>query len=363
MTLNNSGIDLDSGHSCSKMAFSWAKKSFKNRSGFPGEVALEIDGAFCNIMKFGETLIGMTSDGIGTKAEIAERTGDHSTLGYDLIAMVADDLIANGVVPANITNILDVDVLDHAIVESLMKGLYEAANFSKVSVTGGEIAELGARISGWGSSMHFNWCATAIGYVPKGRKPISASNAKEGDVVIAFKSRGFRSNGFSMARKILSGAFGENWHSENFSKNVTWGKALLTPSLIYSPCITKILESDIRVSGIAHITGGGVPDNLGRILKYKALGAELDNLFEPHDFMKKTQELGNVSDEKAYRLWNMGTGMLIVAPADSSGEILKIAEICGYIAQVCGRVTSVPGVRIKSKAISSDDLLYTRSGK
>ncbi|MBF0545574.1 MAG: phosphoribosylformylglycinamidine cyclo-ligase [Candidatus Riflebacteria bacterium] len=361
---NSSGIDLDSGHSCSKTAFAWAKKTFSNRAGLFGSSALEIDGAFCNIMKYGDSYIGMTSDGIGTKVEIAERVGDYSTLGYDLTAMVTDDLIANGVEPANLTNILDVDSLDHSIVEELMKGLYEAANFAGISVTGGEIAELGSRIGGWGKCMHFNWCATAIGFVPPGRKPITGATAiSPGDHIIALKSRGFRSNGFSMIRKILSGKFGEDWHLNNFAESKSWGRVLLTPSLIYSPGILKLFGKRIDVNGIAHITGGGIPDNLGRILKYKGLGAYLDNVFEPHDFMIELQRLGKIEDEQAYRLWNMGNGMLLIVSPQSASKALEALIESGYTARVCGSILSEPGVKIRSCGAFPRELFYAKSGK
>ena len=107
-------------------------------------------------MDFNGVKIGMTSDGIGTKIELAERTGIYNTIGFDLVAMVADDLAANGIETVNLSNILDVDFLDADIVDQLMEGLYKAAKFANITVTGGEIAELGSRIGGYGDRMHFN---------------------------------------------------------------------------------------------------------------------------------------------------------------------------------------------------------------
>jgi len=202
------GIDTKIGNSCSRAAFAWAQKTFKNRKGVSGAPILSVAGSFCNIMAFGDECIGMTSDGIGTKVEVAERVGKYDTLGFDLVAMVADDLAANGIEPVNLSNILDVDVLDHSIVDELMKGLHDAANFSGIAVTGGEIAELGNRVGGYGRKMHFNWCSTAIGVLPKGGKPITGKLIKPGDTVIALRNPGFRSNGFSLVRKALAGRFG-----------------------------------------------------------------------------------------------------------------------------------------------------------
>ena len=303
---NNSGIDTNKGSICSKIAYNWAKKTFVNRINEPGEIQQCIDGSFSTMIYFNGVKIGISSDGIGTKIEMAERTGIYDTLGFDLVAMTVDDLTVNGFVPTSFSNILDVDILDNDIVDSLMKGLFDAANFSKIAVTGGEIAELGNRIGGYGDKMHFNWCATGIGILHKNLSAaIDGSNITNGDVIISVYNPGFRSNGFSLLRKILLENYGKEWHKKSFDVNNTWGEAALTPSLIYSPLIIKLLDNKIDVHGIAHITGGGVVDNLGRLLKVNKKGAVLDNIFDPDEALKELIRIGNVPLIKAYRYWNM----------------------------------------------------------
>ncbi|MDZ7821846.1 MAG: AIR synthase related protein [Candidatus Marinimicrobia bacterium] len=179
------------------------KKPFGNRPAGEGSPVPGLDGAFSNIMDFRGVKIGMSSDGIGTKIEVAERTGIYDTLGYDLIAMTADDLAANGMETVNLTNILDVDHLDHAVVDALMRGLHDAAGVANIVITGGEIAELGGRICGYGRGMHFNWCAAGTAVLPEGTEPVDGSGISAGDSVIALKSRGFRSNGFSLLRNVM----------------------------------------------------------------------------------------------------------------------------------------------------------------
>lgn len=107
-----SGIDIDLGNRCSQIAYNWAKRTFANRNNLPGEMLKTTDGTFSNIIQFGNTRVGISSDGIGTKIELAERTNCYRTIGSDLLAMVTDDLVANGFEPTNISNILDVDFLD-----------------------------------------------------------------------------------------------------------------------------------------------------------------------------------------------------------------------------------------------------------
>ena len=346
-----SGVDIDKGNYCSQIAFSWAKKTFNNREGGIGSPCLGVDGAFANIMDFNGQKIGISSDGIGTKIEIAERIGIYDTLGFDLVAMVADDLVANGIEPVNLSNILDVNFLDSGIVNLLMKGLYDACNFAGLIVTGGEIAELGSRIQGYGDKMHFNWCATGIGILPPDRDIIDGGDIKPKDVIISLKSRGFRSNGFSLLRKILEDNFGSEWHQEFYDSDSTWGQILLTPSLIYTPLIVKLLKNNFKLKGISHITGGGIHDNLSRVLKGKNLRAILDNLFPPLDFMNKAQSLGNVDQETAYRLWNMGNGMLLIVDSSQSDGMVRFIENCGYQGKLAGEIVAEAGVGINMKKL------------
>ena len=284
MVARKSGTDIALGDRCSRVAYAWAKKTFPLRAGRPGATVAAEDGGFANLVEFEGIRIGMTSDGIGTKIEIAERLGLYDTLGHDLVAMVVDDLAANGITPTGISNILDVDYLNEEVVDQLMKGLHEAAVTADIVVTGGEIAELGNRISGWGTGMHFNWCSTAIGTLPPGMNPIDGRGIAEGDLIVALQSRGFRSNGFSLLRKLLSEAFGDNWHSQAWCGR-SWGEILLTPSLIYAPLISRLLDHTPDITGIVHVTGGGVRGNLSRVLAPSGTGAILDDLHVPHDFM------------------------------------------------------------------------------
>ncbi|QQS28803.1 MAG: phosphoribosylformylglycinamidine cyclo-ligase [Sphingobacteriales bacterium] len=353
MDHQQSGFDIDLGNQCSQNAFSWAKKTFKNRTGKVGQVVMKVDGAFSNMLDFHGVKIGITSDGIGTKIELSERTGIYDSLGYDLVAMVADDLIAGGFVPTSISNILDVDHLSYPIIDELMRGLHDASNFAGIAVTGGEIAELGSRISGWGNKMHFNWCSTAIGVLhPKLNEPIDGSAIHEGDAIITLRSRGFRSNGFSAIRKIMSGHFGDNWHTENYSEEKTWGEVLLTPSLIFAPTITRALDADIHIKGIAHITGGGIADNFRRVLKVNQLGAHFHNLFPPHDFMTQLMQLGKLTLQQAYLYWNMGNGMLVVVPNSMAEKSLEVLQTGEYKAQIAGHITSKKRILIETNSES-----------
>jgi phosphoribosylformylglycinamidine cyclo-ligase len=356
-TQKKSGVDINLGNQCSRIAYGWAKKTFSNREPGTGNPLLTADGGFSNLMDFNGVKIGISSDGIGTKIELAERTGTYNTIGFDLVAMVADDLAANGIETVNMSNILDVDLLDSEIVDELMCGLHDAAGFANVTITGGEIAELGDRIGGYGDRMHFNWCATGIGILPSGKEMIDGRAIKPGDTVIALKSRGFRSNGFSLLRRIMQENFGPDWHRESYDQEKSWGEILLTPSLIFTPLITKLIKKSIVLNGITHITGGGIADNFSRVLKVNGVGAELTDIFEPLPFMLKIQELGNVPEEQAYLLWNMGNGMLVVLSPDQVESAGNLITENNYQYRVCGAITENPEILIESKGHQPQRLL------
>ncbi len=193
--------------------------------------------------------------------------------------------------------------------------------------------------------MRFNWSATAVGVLPPGREPLDGQDVRPGDVVVALASRGFRSNGFSLARRVLEEAFGPHWHGTPFGDS-TWGEALLTPSLIYSPVINRLLDESVPVTAAAHITGGGIAGNFARALSASGCGATLPALFPPHPAMVEAQRLGRVGDDQAYRLWNMGNGMLLTVRPGGAEDALALCRELGYRAQAAGETTVAPAIDI-----------------
>jgi phosphoribosylformylglycinamidine cyclo-ligase len=346
MTPSAPGLDLTLGDRCSATAFGWARRSFGNRAGRDGEPLLDGAGTFASLVSVGGVTLALTSDGIGTKVEVAERTGVYHTLGWDLAAMVVDDLAALGAEPIDLTNILDVDILDHAVVDALMRGLHDAAAGARVAVVGGEIAELGGRIGGWGRGMHFNWCATALGVLAPGRAALDGRAVRPGDALVALESPGLRSNGFSLARRVLVAAHGDAWHTAPFGEGSTWGEALLVPSRVYAPLVVDVLAEGIPLHAAAHITGGGIPDKLGRVLKPNALGAVLDALPPVPPVFARLAALGAIPPAQAWHLWNMGTGMILVVPREAADALCERSAAAGFPGTVAGRIRDVRGIEI-----------------
>ncbi|MFH1533732.1 MAG: phosphoribosylformylglycinamidine cyclo-ligase [Nitrospirota bacterium] len=332
-TYEESGVNINLGDKCSAIAYSAAKRTFAGRKGMIGEPLVD-EGGFSGALDMGDYYLVQNDDGVGTKIKIAEMIGKYDTIGYDLVAMVADDAVCVGAETISITNTLDVNKIDEVKVSGLMTGLEKAALEQKIVVPGGEIAELGDALNG------YVWNATAVGIVEKG-KMITGEKIVPGDKIIGLRSAGFRSNGFSLVRYILKEKFGEDWYHEKYDADRNWGEAVLTPSVIYSSAVLEMHgrykeEARVDLKGVVHVTGGGIYANTARILKRAGLKANFTDLPEPHKPMKKLMELGNVSEDEAYKTWNMGIGMVLI-----SNDVDQIKEICdghGIDAQVIGTV-------------------------
>lgn len=317
-TYKDSGVDIEEGDACSKIAYEAAKATFPSRMGMIGEPVVD-EGGFSGVLDMGDYYLVQNDDGVGTKMMIAEMIGKYDSMGQDLVAMVADDAICIGAETISISNTMDVDKVDKNKVGALMKGLEEACTKHKIVVPGGEIAELGEMVNG------YIWNATAVGIVEK-NKLITGQNIQSGDKIIGLKSAGIRSNGFSLVRHILKSQLGKTWAQEKYNDIQTWGEATLTPSRIYSSALLEIhgrykQAAQAELKGLVHVTGGGIHGNLKRILKTKEYS--LDKLPEPLDIFKRLMEIGNVSEEEAYRTWNMGIGMIVI-----SNDVDKVIEIC-----------------------------------
>jgi len=328
---------VELGDRCSKAAYEAAKGTFAGRTNKKVGRAVVDEGGFAGLLDMGDFYLVQNDDGVGTKIEVAEKMRKFDTLGYDLVAMVADDAICLGAEVVSVTNTLDAPGLDEEMVKGLMGGLQKAALEQQIVVPGGELAELGRVLNG------AVWNATAVGIVAKDRV-IRGDDIVVGDAILGLRSDGIRSNGLSLARMILSKAYGENWVNEPFKNGESWGEAILRPSKIYHRALLNILgdyenPKEHGVKGLVHNTGGGIRGNLPRLLKKKGLGAKLDALPEPHDFMLKMMELGGVAVDEAYKTWNMGVGMMMVMEAGQEDGMLKALEGEGVSAQVIGYVT------------------------
>jgi len=382
MTYKDAGVNVKLGDDASRVLYNAAKLTWENRRGQFGEV-LEFFPDFSGLraVRVGglptDALTNLGFDGVGTKIEIAERMGRHDTVAYDLFAMVCDDAVVRGAEPVLVGSILDVNSLGRDgksnidLVRQLAKGYIEAAKAANVAVVNGEVAELGARVHGVGD-FNYNWGA-GVAWFGRESRLLKGDEVKEGDAVIAFKENGFRSNGLSLVRKIMEFRHGADWVHQIFDEDLldlelpyetqaahpqrTLGDMVLEPSIIYTRAVSAMFggflgEPRAEIHGVAHITGGGIPGKLGRVLKPSGLGAVLDNLFESPPIMQYVKEIGRVPDEDADRTWNRGNGMLVITPEPD--QVIAIAEEYGIDARRAGHVVNERSIIIKRGSLRLD---------
>ena len=344
VTYREAGVDLDLSERCSRILYEAARQTFAHRKGRFGEPSVEYEGFSGPIYvpELRDAFLLKNSDGVGTKVEVAEKLKKHDTIAFDLLAMVCDDAAAMGAEPFAVTNTLNVRSLDVDVIEQLARGLVEAAKQARVAVVGGELAVLGERVQG-----EYIWDADCLAVLERS-KALRREAIKPGDRIVGLRERGFRSNGFSLIRKVLEKRFGPDWVHAPYDPTKTWGEVALTPSLIYTPVLVDAVgpygeTPRAEITGIAHITGGGIPGNLPRCLP-PGLGAYLN--VEPPEPMLRLQELGSVPDEEAYRVWNMGVGMLLVTNDDT---IFEIARAHGVEAVDAGEVIPEPKIVLENR--------------
>lgn len=366
ITYKDSGVNIKAGDDLSKYIYEQIKTTWKTEGDFKVKVPSDdFSGLRCvDISGLQNVVMGINFDGVGTKVEIAEMLGDFSTLGYDLMAMVCDDAIIRGAIPIIAGSIIDFKNIPDSCpdkLKDLIDGYVAAAKEAGVQIINGEVAELGNRIGGLGP-LNLNWGAGVV-WVAEKSKLISGKNIKVGDSIFLLQEKGFRSNGLSLVRKILKEKVGI-FHSEE--DRFLFLKSILTPSKIYTSVIKNLLgnlydSKNESITGMAHITGGGLPGKIGRMLKPCGYGAELKYSFSPPEIMKELQNYGKVADREAYKTWNMGNGFAIVTndPVNLSHALYAQDERFCY----AGEIIEEPIIKISNNGVyGSGEILTFKLG-
>lgn len=274
----------------------------------------------------------MSTDGVGTKADIARITGLVEGLGFDLVAMVADDLAAAGAQPFAMTDYIAVGRLDVDRVEAIVESITDACDEADIALLGGETAEH----PGVMAADQFDVSATALGIVEMGEE-VDPEHVEAGDVIVGVMSPNLRSNGFSLVRAIVAKDLPLDSTFPDTTKPTA--EVLLDPSIVYSPAIVNMLAR-VRPHGLAHITGGGLPGNVIRVLPegHRAV-IERSRWEVPHVF-DVLQRIGGVPPGDMFRTFNMGVGFTaVVAEADVDATLKAFAtseleaDVIGYIAE------------------------------
>lgn len=280
---------------------------------------------------FEHPVLMMSTDGVGTKAEVARQAGLLEGLGYDLLATVADDLAAAGAQPIAMTDYIAVGKLDVDRVEVIVESITDACNESDVALLGGETAEH----PGVMPPDQFDLAATALGIVELGEE-VDSSQVAAGDVIVGVKSPNLRANGFSLVRAIVAKSLPLD--STFPDTDTPTAEVLLEPSIVYSPGVMNMLAR-VRPHGLAHITGGGLPGNVIRVLPEGSRAVIERSRWEvPHVF-SVIQRLGDVPMGDMFRTFNMGIGFTCVVDESDVDATLSAFETSDLDAVVIGHIS------------------------
>jgi len=309
----------------------------KVRSTFRPEVIGDI-GGFGGLFAFAahryrHPVLVSSTDGVGTKALIAQAVGRFDTIGIDLVAMCVDDIVCQGAEPLFFLDYIAVGKLDPDHIEQLVEGVAEGCRQAGCALIGGEMAEHpGAMEPG-----EFDLVGFAVGVAERDQL-LTGEHARVGDVLIGLPSPGLRSNGYSLARSVLLDKGGRSLDAPAYDgARHTLAEELLEPSVIYAPAVMTLLRQ-VDVRAIAHITGGGLPGNLVRVLP-RGLDAEVErSSWEPPRIFAEIQRLGEVSDAEMAKVFNLGIGMVAVVPAEEAYRALDVLRANGHRAVEIGRL-------------------------
>ncbi len=273
-----------------------------------------------------------STDGVGTKLKIAFHSGKHNTVGVDLVAMSANDILTMGAKPLFFLDYFACGRIEERIFKDVISGICEGCMMAGCALIGGETAEMPS----FYKDGEYDLAGFVIGFVEK-EEIIDGSNIKEGDIVIGLASSGLHSNGFSLVRKVLFEI--HNLNVENSIKGIE-GKLyeeLLKPTKIYVKPILKGLES-FTIKGMAHITGGGLPGNIQRIIPEGLMAnIELSQDRIPYIF-KFIQKLGNIPVDEMYSTFNMGIGYVLVINKKDEQAALNNLKDSGENAFIIGHI-------------------------
>ncbi|KAL5721990.1 phosphoribosylformylglycinamidine cyclo-ligase [Ranunculus cassubicifolius] len=299
MTYKDAGVDIDAG---TELVRRIAKMA-------PGI------GGFGGLFPFGDSYLVAGTDGVGTKLKLAFETGIHDTIGIDLVAMSVNDIVTSGAKPLFFLDYFATSHLDVDLAEKVIKGIIDGCQQCDCALLGGETAEM----PDFYANGEYDLSGFAVGSVKKD-SVIDGKNITAGDVLIGLPSSGVHSNGFSLVRRVLARS-GLTVNDQLPGTSITLGEALMAPTVIYVNQVLDIISKG-GVKGIAHITGGGLTDNIPRVFP-KELGATIyEDSWTIPPLFKWIQEAGRIEDSEMRRTFNLGIGMVLIVSPDASERIL-----------------------------------------
>ena len=334
LTYADAGVDVAAGEKAVERIKEHVRTTF--RPGALGEL-----GGFGGLFDLGklpykDPLLVSSTDGVGTKAVLARQLERYDTIGVDCVAMSVDDIAAHGAEPLFFLDYIAIGELVPEQVEDIVAGVARGCREAGCALVGGEMAEHPGVLE----PGEFDLVGFVVGVVERSRV-LTGDASRPGDVLVGLASPGLRSNGYSLARRVLIERAGLGLDDELFPGR-TVADELLVPSVIYAPAVGRLL-GDVDVRAVAHITGGGIVGNLPRVLP-AGVDARLDrSAWEVPRVFGEIQRRGGVDDEEMARVFNLGLGMVVVVPPADVGRTLALLAESGVGAAEVGVLEPAEG--------------------
>jgi len=301
ITYKQAGVDVEAGQEVVRRI-----KKFAKGVGF-----------FGGFYPLGKNMLVGASDGVGTKLKIAFLMDRHDTVGIDLVAMNVNDIVATGAKPLFFLDYIGCQKIHPPKIEKIIKGIIAGCKQAKCDLLGGETAEL----SDMYKDNEYDLAGFAVGIIEK-KKMITGSKIRPGNKIIGLASSGLHSNGYTLARKVLieDAKLSPKEYIEDIENKL--GDELMTPTRIYTQTILELVRR-YRVRGIAHITGGGLPENVARLLPKKTQAVIDINAWQIPAIFRMIRRLGKIDQDEMYKTFNMGIGMILVVEAREYDKIMR----------------------------------------
>jgi phosphoribosylformylglycinamidine cyclo-ligase len=282
--------------------------------------------------KYADPVLVSSVDGVGTKLKVAFEMELHSTIGGDLVNHCVNDIAVQGAAPLFFMDYLATGKLDPAIAEQVVEGIADACKHNGCALIGGETAEM----PGFYPDGEYDLAGFIVGVVDRERI-ITGKNVQIGDIVLGLPSNGLHTNGYSLARKLLFEV--AHYSSETYVNEIKnkVGNELMRTHKSYWPALKKLADADC-VTALAHVTGGGITENLPRVLPRGTAAAIELGSWPALPIFEHLQQLGNVPQDEMLRTFNMGLGMLLVIPAAKFKKVQTVLERVGEKAYTVGRI-------------------------
>jgi phosphoribosylformylglycinamidine cyclo-ligase len=337
VTYAEAGVSIEAGDRAVELLKSKVKKTTRpevlgDLGGFSGLFRL-------NTQKYKSPILASSTDGVGTKLVIAQQLDIHDTIGIDLVAMVVDDLVACGAEPLFLLDYIACGEVVPDKVAEIGAGIADGCRYAGCALLGGETAEHPGVLR----PDEYDVSATGVGVVEES-EILGRERVEVGDAVIAMRSSGLHSNGYSLVRHVLLGAGRMRLESvvDDFGSQRTLGEELLTPTKIYAKdCLGLIEETDVRV--FSHVTGGGIPGNLVRVLPENADAVVDRSTWRPQPIFDLIQAKGRIEDHEMEQTFNMGVGMFAIVSSDDADRAMAYLTGRGVEAWQVGEVIEGTG--------------------